>query len=68
MHEQGYGQGYGYGAAVAVIIVIIIIIIIVAIFAGLNNGANGYLVATGRRDEDTVSVSRADLRALCAQH
>jgi len=66
MNHNGYGHGYGYGAAVAVIIIIIIIIIIVAVFAGLNNGTQGYLVAAGgRRDEDTVAVNRADLRALC---
>ncbi len=64
MNEYGYGQGYGYGAAVAVIIIIIIIIIIVAVFAGLNNGGHGF-TTVARRDEDSVSVSRADLRALC---
>ena len=61
-------DGYGHGAAVAVIIIIIIIIIVVAVFAGLNNGTQPYLIATGsRRDEDSVAVSRGDLRALCGQ-
>ena len=64
-HEYGYGHGYGYGAAVAVIIIIIIIIIIVAIFAGFNQGGHGFGVRK-RHDDDTVAVSRSDLRALCA--
>jgi len=65
-HDYGYGHGYGYGAALAVIIIVVIIIILVAIFAGLNQGGHGYLVA-GHREDDTVAVRRADLRALCSQ-